>query len=104
MREQYRRNHDAERGLELPDRDLSLRRQQSHPAPAGLPYGEPVGIVPHRRPRGPRDRRGHQSHQQSEPDVGLRRSEEQTSELQSLKRNSYAVYSLNKKKTYKYNN
>src|SRR3546814_6299682 len=43
----------------------------------------------------------HLAHRRREPRVGLHRSEEHTSELQSLLRISYAVFCLTKKKTEK---
>src|SRR3546814_6137803 len=44
----------------------------------------------------------HQRHRPLQPCQVSSRSEEQTSELQSLMRNSYAVFCLNKKKSSKY--
>src|SRR3546814_9509194 len=47
--------------------------------------------------KGARRRRPEAERLAAEGDIGLRRSEEHTSELQSLMRNSYAVFCLKKK-------
>src|SRR3546814_10747791 len=79
----------------FPYTSLFRSRRRFDPAADRFSWGQQVGegdraeIVPERRP-GARRRRLQ------------RRSEEHTSELQSLMRNSYAVFCLKKKKTETY--
>src|SRR3546814_9768660 len=91
--------------------DLRDRRVQEGPDPVGVmqPAREPGhGHEHHQHPQPERARRApvehpRREHRQRRPQAGLepgdRRSEEHTSELQSLMRISYAVFCLTKKKS-----
>src|SRR3546814_4034763 len=82
----------------LPRTERAARRSGVHPSTArseGSANGKMGPGAPLRCGRGSRD-----SAPRRPRDPG-RRSEEHTSELQSLMRSSYAVFSLKKKKIYK---
>src|SRR3546814_5522437 len=90
------RLEEAALALDRVGETLALRQRVAPPR-ALVATHEHVGAgiqeqLAHRRPRGPQGRqRG------PEVEVVLGRSEEHTSELQSLMRNSYAVFCLQKK-------
>src|SRR3546814_4895290 len=75
--------------------------QTRYLAPASGPIGTRPHFTPVGKPAPPRPRR-FESLTRDCRSAGVRRSEEHTSELQSLMRISYAVFCLKKKKTIKH--